>query len=447
MDVIYIKPSIEADAKQALEDYFDQLTTVASVEDLLAHTPFDQAIIILDSEKKEKLFQDVSMIRQDDQYCLSPIFIDSASEEYPFVDGNLSELSKIKDQAKHIFSLCKDLQAQATDGYSRLLQYLYTRPNHSLKIIRNPQHKYFYHYPLLDSFQPSESEHTLWLEDQSHQGILKKQKLIDKLFICPHCSGAHLKFCEYCPNCHSINIQTESFLHCFTCGEMAPQREFMKEDRLVCPKCSAKLRHIGDEYDRPLESGVCLDCDNSYMDSTLEVTCMHCTKQFPTDKLKKRSVCHYKLSNSAREQIPEGTLENVLHVFDSINYIAPEFFYATLDWMIGMQQRYPEHAFSIIGLKLTTTNSDLTQMIQSLAKQIKATLRTTDLLTRLRQNIIWIILPMTDKAGLEVVQERLIPEDVAKGEIDINSIGFTSNKENTKGESSKPLIAKLMDSL
>src|SRR5205807_3597889 len=60
--------------------------------------------------------------------------------------------------------------------------------------------------------------------------------------------------------CGSIDTAPQNFLHCYACGNVGTQEQYLTHQGLSCPKCSARLRHIGVDYDRALETLVCRSC-------------------------------------------------------------------------------------------------------------------------------------------------------------------------------------------
>lgn len=445
MVVLYINTHT-ANQAETVKQAFPDCQTLDDINALLAFKADKDITVILPHTTSETLYAQITQIRQSDQLFITPVFTDSLTEINEYSDGNIQQADSVQQKAKQIASLAAQLKVDAKDWRSKLLQYLYTRPDAALSAYRSWDNENYYYYPLINVFSGADEDNSLWLDDLVMQNTLERKQLKDKLFTCPYCSSAHLKFTDRCPNCQSINIQMESFLHCFSCGEMGPQQEFVKKNRLVCPNCSTQLKHIGDEYDRPLESGTCLDCHNNHIDSILDVSCMLCNKEYPTDKLHKRSIYDLSLTTEARQQIPSGTTAKTLQVFDQINYVIPEFFYATLDWLIAMQRRYEDQTFSIIGIKISKDNANLSTMVQRLAQQVRKTLRLTDLLTRVHETTLWIILPKTDKQGLDIVNSRILPEDLDQNEVELNLMSFTSSKDMTS-DTASVLIAKLATDL
>ena len=80
--------------------------------------------------------------------------------------------------------------------------------------------------------------------------------------------------------------------------------------------------------------------------------------------------------------------------------------------------------------------------------RIREIVRSTDLTTRTSQQNFWILLPKTDRAGSEIVHNRIMgiepdsrqPEGIG---IEINSVSFSTPEDLQAGESARLLLARL----
>ena len=123
--------------------------------------------------------------------------------------------------------------------------------------------------------QSSLSSHS-WLQQKQQENLLEAGELLDRLRQCPSCSSSRLNYVDVCPECHALDIVREPSLHCFVCGHVGPQQAFLKGDALVCPNCLSQLRHIGSDYDRPLENYRCRSCGAFFVDAEVDVRCIDC---------------------------------------------------------------------------------------------------------------------------------------------------------------------------
>lgn len=408
-------------------------------------------VLVLNSDSKD-LIRNIKMIRQSQQYFLTPILLDKSIDPMPIVDGTLINPLESKKTINTIQQLSDQLSITQFDWKSKVLYFLFTRPNLSVMPEKDWLNKNYYYYPLLEYFASENTDYWQWLEHIVQQNIFEARQLIDNLFCCFRCHSSHLKMTEICPNCKSYNIQAADFLHCFNCGLIAPQIDFIKSDRLICPKCNNQLKHIGEDYDRSLESGRCLKCKNYYIDSQMQIECMICKENFSTDKLTKMPVSEFVLTEHGKNCIRANSFERFFSLFDKLNSIHPDYFYSTLDWFLAMQQRYPEEIFSLVGISIPFPSSDIAAtFLQTFAEQLRLILRTTDFVTRLsNKQHLWILLPKTDKTSLDtpLIRIKSIIHHAPKSLQDsIKLAEFTSSPNHEKEETASLLISRLASSL
>jgi transcription initiation factor TFIIIB Brf1 subunit/transcription initiation factor TFIIB len=447
--VAYLNKTDDKVQEKKLEEVFGECLQFDSLSNLFT-TKHRISVIAVSCSKTDDLLSCMKRIRQSDRFFLTPVILEDAGDnDFLFADGYFSELDKALKDYNKIDKLIQLLKGRDVDRWkSKLLSYLFTRPNLVITPIADWKNRLYYTYPLLDLFCTNIENYFYWLDDLCSDGLLSVENLIDQVFCCPFCLSAHMKFTDHCPNCNSINIRKENFLHCFTCGLVAPQSEFMKNDRYVCPRCNSKLKHIGDDYDRPLENGVCNDCNFYYMDTVLVAKCMICDKNYPAESLIKRAFHEYKLTDTGKNYIRNNSIDINTMFSDSNNYVNQQYFYSTLDWMILMQQRYAEDFFSILGFNFHMLMDEFDyERIHDFAEHLRRMLRTTDFCTRLSENIFWIILTKTDTKHTTIVKNRIeetykkLLHDKSEKELEI--VQFNSSQKNIKEENAKALIAKL----
>ncbi len=447
--VAYLNETGDKEYSKKLEKLFGKCLLFDSLKHLLTAKNKNLVIAISCSEA-DCLLSYIKKIRRSNNHYLTPVVVEAEIDNnFLFADGYFSNLDEAFKNCNKIDKLVQQLKNTDVDRWkSKLLSYLFTRPDLVIAPIADWKSRLYYTYPLVDIFCANIENYFYWLDDLHTEGSLNVENLVDQVFCCPFCLSAHMKFTDHCPNCNSINIRKENFLHCFTCGNVAPQNDFLKNDRFVCPRCNSKLKHIGDDYDRPLESGICNDCNFHYTDTVLEAKCMICEKSYPADSLIKRAFYEYKLTDIGKNHIRYNTFDINEILSDSINYFNQQYFYSALEWMILMQQRYKTDFFSIIGFNFHLLLDDFDyERVHDFAEHLRRMLRTTDICTRLNENIFWIILTKTNSKDAEIVKNRIkevhakLMRDDSKKELKIAK--FSSSQENTKEENAKVLIAKL----
>ena len=436
-----------------LENNFENIKIVNSDEEFESFKEQAEACFVC-GYSDEEVNGVLKVIRRSQFNYAVPVFIDIEKKENDFSDGCFSDIENTKKAIKDINVSLELLKNNTVSTWkNKLLTYLFCRQNVSLCADTDVTNSIFYYYPLVELFYEGVENYFYWLDDLFEQNILKRGKLQDRIFTCSYCFSARLRFTDHCPYCNSINIRQGDFLHCFTCGLVAPQEEFINNDRLICPRCNAKLKHFGEDYDRPLESGVCLDCGEYHVDSKLVAYCVDCNKHIDTDNLNKRSIYNFALSDFGRNQVQFNTID-VLPIFiDSTNYVNLEYFYSTLDWIMKMKIRFENEHFSLLGMSIYFKgNSSAYEMVVLLGKRLREILRTTDLCTRASGKYFWFLLPKTDKKGLEVVEERLNEfinnvDESFRDNFQIKTKSFQAENKKIKGMTAKLLIAELSSEL
>lgn len=344
-------------------------------------------------------------------FCTNADYVDYTAELFTdiktmikFIDTINHEISTIKQisQKVKVESISRDWQA-------RLLLYLYTRRSiRYLKPRKNKTKNSFFSYPVIDVFSQDESfDYYEWIKELKDREILKFKKFVKSFFCCSNCSSVKALFSEICFECKSEDIFLDDFLHCYACGNISPESQFMStDDELICSQCKSKLKHIGVDYDRPLESYSCMNCDSIFMEPEVITECIDCGTITSTERMKKQKVNEYTLTNKAQQYIRMNLLEYSMSMFDDINYIVPEFFYNLIEWAYSMQDRDKAYEFSLLYINIFDY-VNITD-ISILSKSLKNALRKTDMLTRWKENqSIWAWLPNTPLEGAEIVADKL----------------------------------------
>lgn len=392
-------------------------------------------------------------------YCLCIVNTAIQEQDKNLIDGlNLSE-NELSKQVLLFEELNNSFKPRKEPLFrdDRLLKFLWTRPN----FIIQPYHEWsqlrFYSYPLLDALVFNELDAFEWIKSLFLKKILVKQKLIDRQRECPYCLSAHLSFVDICPNCGSLDVVEQVALHCFICGQVGPQDEFLKLGVLTCPKCATQLKHIGSDYDRPIENYSCNDCDHFFVEGHVSVRCSVCKKTSKTEELSVHEIYSLQLSELGRITAIRGDTADVLAIFSGKNFVANEVFVHNLDWMMLLSDRYKEIKFSVLGLNFSnlaeviaaTSQTNVLQKIEGIAERIRELLRDPDLCTRSTENVIWILLPQTDEKGLSPLKSRLNGTIETLQQTDKNQLKllfkYTEylSSQRIKNESAELLLARL----
>jgi len=296
-----------------------------------------------------------------------------------------------------------------------VLAWLWTRPQAELAPLRSTGQSQIYEYPLLTAFADQERvNEPLWLRLMEEQGLLVPGSLLDRIRLCNQCNSGHLNYVDVCPVCTALDISKQPALHCFTCGHVAAQEQFLKDGMLLCPNCLSKLRHIGSDYDRPLESQSCHACRTSFVDANVQAKCLDCGHAQQPDELRIRQLYSYVLTEKGRMRCRQGLDDtHVGDYFQRLGLVSEDGFSQLLEWQLQQSQRYSKTPpCSVLGLHLEGLEHLLDSpagqaTLDSLIERIEQTIRETDRCSRTRENLLWFLLPHTDRAGAAVLAKRM----------------------------------------
>ena len=420
------------------------------------------AIIIKTGSKKgdEEVLKKA---RKTPQLCLVPVFPAAPISEYfNFLhDGIFTTYAEILKKTEIICERVDHLNYQdmlESQDY-RLLAYLYSR-DADLVPFKNPLSPQIYRFPAAELLGDDEDDAFNWIEKITERGLLAPEKLIDRIRLCRKCEWSHLNFVDICPACQSLNIFKVPFIHCFTCGHVAPQEKFLSEEIMQCPKCRIKLRHIGSDYDRPMEEYYCPDCDQSFLEPQIIAHCTNCGHKNNTENLIPKFIHSYKLTAKGKSSAKVGGIEDIFALLDNLNYMHPKYFIMLLNWMMLLCKRYPGESFSLIGINVKNA-IDLTaslgrhealKLIESFAGRLRQLIRTTDITTRTSEHNLWILLPKTAAEGCAVLAERILNlKELTKQQdgvmLEYSTIDFTAPDNLLKAETAELLVARLATAL
>lgn len=130
----------------------------------------------------------------------------------------------------------------------------------------------------------------------------------DKVYLCPFCQSHHLHLRLSCPECNSTDIRQASMLHHFSCGHVDLEERFLQRGRLVCPKCSQVLRHIGVDYERPSRVWTCNQCGYIFQHPVESFHCHRCGRQSSKDQVVEKRIYSFTASPEAAVAIEDGKL-------------------------------------------------------------------------------------------------------------------------------------------
>ncbi len=420
--------------------------------------------VIIGSREAEPAERAIREMRAIPAFSCMPLFLlaDLGPTLAMMADAQTTDVQVMVNHTTAMARRLKDLPDEIlTQGQDfRLLAYLYCRQEGILNGVAHWRHKQVYSFPKAELLADSTTDVQTWLANLVERRYLERVELLDRIRLCPKCGGAHHNFIDVCPQNLSVDIIQKPFLHCFTCGHVAPEEMFLIGGPLVCPNCKTRLRHIGADYDRPLENYVCNDCGHSFIEPLIMARCLTCGNQNPTEALIPRPIHSLRLTERGRMAAQTGNMEDLFALFDNLNYIAPSFFQTILDWMLALCRRHSEERFSLIGIRVVNIlelterigRHRMGELLDEFALRLREAIRATDLTTRTSQWVLWLLLPKTDKAGCEVLLQRLReiaknsrqPEGVA---IELDMVSFSAPSDMIAEEPAELLLPRLLGAM
>jgi GGDEF domain-containing protein len=413
----------------------------ADVQQLIQSGVAADAVILYPSDAHQAVSW-LQALRRAPLLALAPIFLNRSCGEAvdALSDGVAATLAAAASRATLIAGRAQALgRRQTAEGDERLLAFLYLRPERVLTPVADWRDERIYRYPLADALGHNGEDGFLLLDGLRRRGLLETAELIERVHTCPECSAGQLLFIETCPQCGSIDTAVQNFLHCYACGNVATQEEYLRADGLSCPKCSARLRHIGVDYDRALETQACNACRARFTEPSVKARCLRCSQLSATDELTERSYYGMRLSAAGELAARTGQIGDFFRLIDEFSQAHPTYFTGNLEWLLSLSRRHPELQFGLICLKFANVrllaarlpHGRVAQMFDALAQRLRALVRVTDLFMRNADEYCWLLLPQTSPEGIATVMERIAAlRDAATPEeglrIEITTAAFSS---------------------
>lgn len=439
-DISILHLEIGASALQArtfaeLDSLRMEVFQAASIHSLLSTKP---ALLITAPKPADAEFA-LQTIRESESYWSLPIFLTMPSSELAesLSDGVADTYEGLRHSIGVIESRLKELptaQLACASPEFKLCAFLYSRSERTLLPLQSTQHRTLWDYPLVSAFcasSPEASQHII--SELELRNLLTPVRLVDRVKDCAQCDSALLSFIDTCPDCHSIDIESSQFFHCFTCGHVAPESKFVRRDSLQCPQCEAKFKHIGVDYDRPLEENVCRTCSAAFIDGDVIARCLSCNAVNNPAQLRSRKVHEYTLSSRAPYAVRHGELQTIAELVDKSQFASPAYFNQMVDWLLSLSKRYESESFSLLKLSV---NAPAAEYIAANAQQndvffrrMAELTRETDLVHRVGSHEIWILLPKSNRQGRTDFegQARKLAEKLRsdQGGEDVNFFGIS----------------------
>lgn len=433
-----------------LSEKFPALHTITELPEILTLEVFF-IIHLIDVKQQDNW---LAQLRQHPYFSLVPVFAVNHSPLSTYLaDGGVPHdcVVKTEQYQQKLNQLRVDIHKGITE---RLLTYLWLWPERKLVIQAQPESISLYEYPLLNLWISHHEEYASWLYMLERDQFIRGDKLIDRVRYCPDCQSGHLNYIECCPECGSIDIEPESALHCFACGHVAGQDDFLNKGQLSCPNCLTQLRHIGVDYDRPIENYRCHDCNAFFVEGLVKARCLEHGHEYSPEALVTHSIRHYILdeegeaylrSGGARQLIPEWIGGNVS--FDHFNWL--------LLWENKLAVRHQEehlvvvlHFSSLRRAIVTLGDIKVASLMDDLIVRLQSVLRLTDVCCHYKNDTLLFFLPNTAHDHAALIQKKLREQsDRMVHETLQMSIQIGSLPTKSMGDSSELFIQQLISGL
>ena len=389
-----------------------------NIDALLAASDRPDAIVLQPADVAQQRAW-ITALRRDARIALQPVFSPVLAESAvaALLDGVPPDSpEQLRREIELITMRTAALPAREyPDDDARLLAYLYTRPERLIEPIADWRQARLYAYPLLEVVDRTGDRSADWADSLKRRGLIERVRLVDRVRQCGSCSSSHLNYVDECPACAHLDIGETIFLHCYTCGQVAPQNAFLTTDGLSCNKCLVRLRHIGVDYDRALETYCCHGCSARFSEPQVVARCMDCGRKQNTTDLAERQIESYRLSEKGERMARTGDVGDLLSLIDNSNCAHPALFEHTLDWLLNLRLRHPELLFGVICIQLANlrelidagSRSRAVQLVDGFAERLRQLVRSTDLLMRSDERHCWLLLPQTEANGVRTLAERI----------------------------------------
>ncbi len=141
-----------------------------------------------------------------------------------------------------------------------------------------------------------------FLDALASQGILKKERYITEV-LCPACGFSSLRDKYTCTFCRGDNVETGDIVEHYACGNTDFEASFLKEGRLICPKCRRELKIIGTDYRRIGKVFKCSDCGKDSSIPRIVHTCRNCGAESTWENTRLRSLYKYSINEEKKREI------------------------------------------------------------------------------------------------------------------------------------------------
>ncbi len=368
-------------------------------------------------QEAERLLSD---IRATAPGALMPVIVTGASSPSIEALANQwpgSRLLDLSDVVKRQEASASAEQPEAglSASAERLLRWWRLYPDHVLQVSLSPALMAGCEWPLLSAWGMTASEQHDLLALFAQRGWTREVTLMTRARHCRQCRSVHLNYIDVCPRCRHLDLVALDGLHCFTCGHVDRLDHFTHDERLVCPKCHVRLRHIGVDYDRPLESLACGKCDLWLVEGEVEVQCMDCGQLQQPGELIQQRVASLALSEAGRRVVAlprkEGMPEQMVG-----QRVSRAELHHMLDLLVPLARRHAHrHLLMVMSSGALPSRSVASPLsasspaasLSAMAQRLTSLLRDTDLVCEYDAGHWLFLLPHTPREHFADIARRI----------------------------------------
>jgi len=162
-----------------------------------------------------------------------------------------------------------------------------------------------YRYPVVEAIVGDAAKAEDFLNRLCEAGILER-RLYDKIIYCPKCGSANISIHYCCPYCKSFNIQKSSLIEHVKCGYMDIEKNFLKGNKLICPKCHEQLEKLDVDYRQAGTWCTCKNCSKNFDIPINTHFCRDCHVDSTFEDAVIKDVYNYSLKEEIREEVAVG---------------------------------------------------------------------------------------------------------------------------------------------
>jgi len=382
-----------------------QIKKIGGLSELEQNELMKYDFVLIDNMDAGVTLKYISELRQNYNYFGAIGTIGNESQYANFHYSERLELTSLLESIERRIKLITD--GGSVNEVRAVIKYLFIFQDSGLQLIQQIKNDKIYHTVIEDIFNIGRSSFMDLMDELKDVGLIESKEYVDSALSCNACTSELLKFNDICPSCYSSNVVNSKFIHCFKCGHVESEVKFTSKDyQLICPNCRQKLLLIGDDYDRPLDTTKCLNCNEIFIDGDIKIECLSCHHVHnDTNQLWKSYYFNYILRKDSDELFISYFKEEILYLFDKLNYTSKEYFDQLLKWMLMLFKRHKDEDFNIVKLDLNLAASEIN--LRALAEQFKNVLRTTDLYCRIGLTRILILFPKTTDESGAILLDRI----------------------------------------